>query len=144
MELINYDDIFDDNLASLAGMTDLRCLELDSNNITDQGLVHLSGLKSLQDLHICSENVTDAGLLHLTQLLLRKFSIYAARITDAGLDRLHCLSQLEQLEFMFLNHITEQGVERLVAACNNLKSAQVMKCTLISQEYEKSLVGRFL
>ena len=121
LDIRYYHNITDDNLAALSGMTNLRRLEIYSLSVTDQGLAHLKGLTSLQDLTISSEHITDAGLAHLCRMPLLKLSISHAQITDAGLDSLHCFFELEVLNLWDLNFITDEGVERVMAACKKLE-----------------------
>ena len=136
-------DVTDENLACLCGMKHLQKLHLD-DGVTDQGLAHLQGLTSLQDLSIWSWcSITDAGLAHLSRMPLLKFSLIGAdvEITDAGLDSLHCFSELEELELWNLNLITEEGVERVLAACKKIKK---VRCDgeLFSEKYCDSLEAR--
>jgi len=79
----------DDDLAPLAGMTNLVRLDLKRNTITDAGLVHLKGLVDLESLNLFDTQVADAGLIHLTGLKkLQKIFLFNTKVTAAGADRL--------------------------------------------------------
>ncbi len=55
-------DVGDGDLASLAGLRELRGLVLRNTWTTDAGLVHLAGLRRLEVLDLSLTRITDAGL----------------------------------------------------------------------------------
>ena len=121
-------------------LTELDIIEC---NITDENVSSLAGMTNLRCLSLAGRNITDAGLVHLSQLPLIKLGLYTDLITDAGLDRLHSFPQLKEVEMDCLDLITEQGVGRFFEACNNI---QKFYCSgeLLSHEYIKSLEVRAL
>jgi internalin A len=79
------EQITDAGLQNLAGMTDLRSLNLSGTNITDAGLKHLAGMKNLQNLQLSSTKITDAGVDDLMKLpKLQTLMLYDSKVTDTG------------------------------------------------------------
>ncbi|TET22104.1 MAG: hypothetical protein E3J71_07280, partial [Candidatus Stahlbacteria bacterium] len=79
-------DITDAGLGHLSGLTNLRVLDLKDTDITDAGLAHLKGLKNLRELYLGWTKITGAGLRHLKGLTnLRVWDLSRTPITDAGL-----------------------------------------------------------
>ncbi|HBN78214.1 MAG TPA: hypothetical protein DD473_20865, partial [Planctomycetaceae bacterium] len=66
---LNHSGINDEQLANLAGLTELDRLWLPSNPITDAGLKHLVGLTKLRDLQLQQTGVTAAGIAKLQEKL---------------------------------------------------------------------------
>ncbi len=57
--------VTDADLKGLAGLTQLRALDLQGTQVTDAGLKELAGLKQLQSLALYGTKVTDAGVREL-------------------------------------------------------------------------------
>ncbi len=77
--------ISDEGIKSLAGMTQLKKLQLEGSNITDAGLAHLAGMKNLTELSLSGTKVTDAGMEALTKLpKLQSVILYETKVTDSG------------------------------------------------------------
>jgi hypothetical protein len=69
---LGFNAITDTTLARIAGLTNLRKLELgDVPGITDAGLVHLRGLTKLKHLNLERTSVTAAGVRKLRTRLPR-------------------------------------------------------------------------
>ena len=58
-----------DGIASLAGMSELRELDLERMSLGDDGLKHLAGLKNLRKLNIGGTKITPAGREKIAKLL---------------------------------------------------------------------------
>ena len=57
--------------------------------ITDEGLVHLEGLTNLETLYLNDTQVTDAGLVHLKGLTkLEWLDLRNTEVTDKGVKKL--------------------------------------------------------
>jgi hypothetical protein len=56
-------DVTDETLDYLAGMAQLRNLDLNGTQITDEGLKRLADLPRLQELRLARTRITDAGFL---------------------------------------------------------------------------------
>ncbi len=73
-------------LTALQSMSSLESLSLPYTHLTDEGLVHIKGLKNLQSLSLSGTNITDAGLPNLAGLArLRTLTLYKTAVSDAGL-----------------------------------------------------------
>ena len=109
------------DLARLAGLRQLKLLDLRENPIGDAGLEHLAKLTQLEWLILDRTQITSAGLAHLARLpRLRRLSLADCEIDDAGLES---LAKLASLEFLDLSRtqITDAGLAQ-VAKLARLKS----------------------
>lgn len=89
----------DDALASLAGLTALRRLELFDANAGDAGLAHLARLRKLRGLALDRSRVTDAGMATVDRFdELERLSLIDSAITDASLARIEGLTKLKQFD----------------------------------------------
>ena len=78
--------ITDEGLKNIAGLTELRKLELEGTNVTDAGLKHLAGMKNLTSLILTGTKVTDEGMIELTKLpKLDTVSLFDTKVTDTGI-----------------------------------------------------------
>jgi hypothetical protein len=72
----------DADLKRLAGLKDLRELQLNDTHVTDAGLKHLAGLPHLRLLYLAGTPVTDAGLQELLPLQeLQELNLGSTRLT---------------------------------------------------------------
>jgi uncharacterized protein (TIGR02996 family) len=100
----------DTGLRCLAGLTQLRELDLWASGVTSAGLASLAKLTQLQHLSLGGFPVTAVGLEHLTRLKqLQKLYLY--RMTGAGLRHLAGLTQLREL--ILHSPVTELRLEHL-------------------------------
>lgn len=100
-------------LARLAGLRDLKMLDLRDNPIDDAALERLAAFQRLEWLILDRTKITSAGLVHLAGLTqLRRLSLGDCKIDDAGLEHVKALSSLEVL-MLDNTQITDSGVERL-------------------------------
>ena len=78
--------ITDEGVASLAGLTNMEWLNLDNTAyLSDDGLKYLSNMTQLKFLHLGSTSVTDEGMPHLTALkALEDLKVTRTGVTDAG------------------------------------------------------------
>jgi uncharacterized protein (TIGR02996 family) len=122
-----------DNLDGLAGMTQLRELNLGCMHIyhsgtpteyllTDAGTSALSTLTGLESLCLSFNPVTDVTLERISELTnLRKLELESVGgITDAGLLHLKGLKKLEQLDLRS-TAITAKGAKKLLAHLPRVK-----------------------
>lgn len=106
----------DSSLSHLAKLTSLRELRIDVSNIKGSGLVNLEGLPSLQYLILKGKSFGDDGLAYITNLKsLRRLKLWGSelQITNAGLAHLSKLTDLEELDFIWINRITDGGLVHL-------------------------------
>jgi hypothetical protein len=124
--------VTDAGMASLAGLKNLEVLDLLNTHVGDAGLAHLEGLSKLEMLSLDGTNVTDAGLPHLAGLSKLKW-LYLSNtgVTDAGLAH---LQNLKQLEWLFLSdtQMTDQGLESL-HGLTNLQTLYILN-TKVTEE----------
>lgn len=106
--------VTDAGLKHLAGLTKLESLYLSGTQVTQAGFAHLQGLTKLQRLELDESNVSDLGPLarHLSRAPLHQLSLTRTPITDAGLEP---IKGLAQLEFLCLSRtgITDAGLPHL-------------------------------
>ena len=113
--------VADADLARLAGLRQLKLLDLRENPIGDAGLEHVAELTQLEWLILDRTRITSAGLSHLTGLTrLRRLSLAECEIDDAGLESLASLSSLEFLD-LSRTRISDAGIAQ-IARLARLKS----------------------
>jgi hypothetical protein len=127
----------DSDLVLLEGLEALEDLDLSGTDVTDAGLVHISDLTSLRKLNVGAglmkpSNLTDAGLEQLKNLhQLEQLVLSGAKITDDGLAQLAPLKNLQRL-YLFQTRITDAGLEHL-EGLQNLEILRVGR-TAVTQE----------
>lgn len=91
-------NIGDEGLAHLVGLTRLTSLDLGSNGIGEEGAIRLAVLKNLEVLKLERGSVGDAGVRSLVTLKkLKVLSLTSNDIGPAGARRLAGLTNLERL-----------------------------------------------
>ncbi len=91
--------VTDADMAPLAGLTELRSLELMATNVSDAGLAQLKPLVNLEELNITSHRITDGGISGLAELRnLRRLMLRGCALTGEGLAHLQTLGRLQQLD----------------------------------------------
>jgi len=103
----------DGDLASLAGLKNLRQLQLTPQGVSNAGLRHVAGLKNLWRLGIGGDDVSDAGLAHLANLQKLTMLHIAGRFTDEALPHLARLQSLAAVTFRGDAAFTATALERL-------------------------------
>lgn len=99
--------VTDEQLRDIARLTTLETLSCDGRQISDQGLKTLSRLRNLHELEISNSGERDtpfskSGLQHLVALdKLRSLALGDANVSDADLDVLAPLSQIEEFSIDF-------------------------------------------
>ena len=77
--------ISDDDLAALAGMTNLRILHLQRTKISDAAIPHLASLNNLESLNLYNTQVSDESLPALKRLTsLKKIYLWSTQVTSDG------------------------------------------------------------
>jgi hypothetical protein len=112
------DNVTDDLLKAIGGLSEVRRLELSGWSITNQGLAHLNRLKHLEELGVHSSPVTpltcnlaDPSALHR----LKQLAITNENVTDAALQHFKRLPNLELLVLSDTS-VTPAGVRQLQRA----------------------------
>jgi hypothetical protein len=112
----NTDGISDADLARLEGLKKLKLLLIGNSWLTDEALRHVGRLRNLEDLSLDGQCGSDSGLEYLrrlTRLKSLKLGMTAAGISDAGIDALALLTDLETLDLDGCRGVTDRGLERL-------------------------------
>jgi Leucine-rich repeat (LRR) protein len=93
----------------------IPALNLHVTNVSDDGLLYLNSLDELKHLRITSDKITDAGLQHLqgvTNLERIDLDLMRTQISDVGLERLRGLTSIRSLSLSKAN-ITDTGLAHL-------------------------------
>ena len=113
--------ITDEDLKRLAGLNNVRLLDLSGNPVGDAGLEQIAKLEKLEWLLLYETKITSAGLAHLSKLpRLRTLALGGCKVTDEGLEHLESLPALEALDLQH-TQVTDAGMKRL-AGCKRLKA----------------------
>ncbi len=97
LSLETEDFLSDDDLESVARLTNLKWLALSAEVITDAGAARLAALESLEELALTHANLTDASLATLSQLKNLTSLTVNGDFSDEGLERLSPLRRLKYL-----------------------------------------------
>lgn len=85
-------------LEKIAGLKQLRSLDLSGSRITDEGLKYLEGLTQLDSLDLANTRVSDAGLIHVGELYsLISLDLMNTEVSNSGLAYLKRLVKLQCL-----------------------------------------------
>ncbi len=110
----------DDDLACLAGLKQLKWVQLGTKTLTDAGMVHLAGLTELDRLSIGGSGVTDRGLAVLAGMKKLNFVNITGNFTDAGLRRLEGLTGTMYLKIYSAKNFSAAAKGRLRQSLPNL------------------------
>jgi internalin A len=114
----------DAGLRELAGLSRIQKLDLCGTHVGDAGLAQLAGLENLESLNLEGTQLTDAGLQALDGLKnLRVLSLGDTQVADKGLKELAGLKNLKVLD-LYLTRVTDAGLKEL-AGLKNLESLNV-------------------
>jgi hypothetical protein len=135
-------------LKCLAGLPDLRNLDIANTMVKGPGLHHVGTLNNLETLNLTLTGVTDSqlaqlrGLTHLRKLLLastkctgeglkdlttltnlKNLNLHYTPVSDAGLKEISRLTSLQRLEIVH-THFTDKGAQHL-AQLTNMRRLQM-------------------
>jgi hypothetical protein len=107
--------VTDGDLAGLAGMKQLRFLELSHNpGVTDAGIAALTGLTNLRHLDLTDTKVTGTGLKDLGDMEnLERLTLNDCPVTDESLAAIPRFPKLQVL-FLGRTNVTDAGLMSLV------------------------------
>ncbi|MBQ9456752.1 MAG: hypothetical protein Q4A17_10795 [Thermoguttaceae bacterium] len=121
-----------DALKICANMPELTQLIVSENVIDDEGLTYLEGLTKLEHLDLWANIVTDSGVDSLVKIQsLKKLSLVACQITDEGVAKLAALSNLADLDLAETS-ISDACIDSL-AQMKSLKAVS-FRATSVSEE----------
>ena len=108
-------DVADEDLAGLAGMKQLKFLELSNNTrITDAGVAALAGLENLRYLNLTNTSVTGTGFKDRADMVsLYQLNLIDCPVTDESLAAIPHFPKLEEL-LIGGTEVTDKGLMRLV------------------------------
>ncbi|MEQ9409982.1 MAG: hypothetical protein RIK87_19760 [Fuerstiella sp.] len=130
-----------EGLSYLAGLGELKELDLRGTVLTKAGLQQLATLTQLQQVLPAKENLTDEGLKYLGQMTsLRTLQCRDVEITDKGLSFLAAMPNLEELELNRCGSITNEGLIHL-ATIRSLKRLHLNECPQITDDGMVHLKG---
>jgi len=123
------DYYIDEGLAHLAGLAELRQLDIRQTGLSDAGLAHIGKMTNLEDLNIADCAITNVGMAHLVGLRrLKKLDISSnpvdlSKVNDIGLTYFTGLTSLEELKLPYAG-ITDTGLAQL----SGLHSLRKLTC----------------
>jgi hypothetical protein len=110
---------------TLARLKHLRVLRLQGTFVTDAGLKHIAGLADLRELDLNDCRISDAGMQYLKRLTrLEKLRLAGSLVTNAGLEVLWGKPALLTLDLRY-TRVTRSGVSRLGTALPGARIAFV-------------------
>jgi Leucine-rich repeat (LRR) protein len=113
--------IDDAALQALAGLPNLRKLDLNQTGATGRGLVHLAKLPKLAELSLAGSKVSDLFAEEVGTLTkLERLPLASCTFSDAGLKHLADLSNLKHLDLTG-TQVTADGVAALQQALPKCK-----------------------
>jgi hypothetical protein len=128
--------ITDDGLVVVGQLHKLRSLTFLGPEIGDRGVGHLKHLR-LDQLSLWKTSVTDAGIRHLRGMTtLRNLVLDETRITDAALDDVGQLTNLEEWLGLTHTHVTDAGLPSL-AGLRKLKILNLIGTKVSSEGLEE-------
>ncbi|MBQ4141985.1 MAG: hypothetical protein IJD43_00740 [Thermoguttaceae bacterium] len=102
-----------DALKACVNMPELTQLIVSENVIDDEGAKYLEGLTKLDHLDLWANNLSDAGLDSIVKITsLKRLSLVANQISDEGVAKLTALTNLEDLD-LAETMITDACIESL-------------------------------
>ena len=112
---LNDTQVTDAELVHLAGLADLKSLNLSRTAVTDEGLREIANLRRLKFLYLYGAEVTDEGVKHLAELgRLEVLCLDDTRITDKSLKLLGEMKRLEKLHVQTRATMSDEGLGHLV------------------------------
>jgi hypothetical protein len=119
-------DITDEYLKLLEPFPFVNVLNLTDTPITDAGLKHLENMEFLRFLYLYGTNIQGPGLVHLKTLpRLEHLCLDETQVGDAGLEHLGDSYRLEVLHLATKKPITAEGLQKL-HGLENLREIQFM------------------
>lgn len=99
----------------LAGLKNIKLLDIGDSNVTDAGLAHLERLVSLESLNLTNDPISDKGLDHIVRLpKLRSLNLFGTAITEAGLEKIESIPALRFLDIQHVkNTLDEKALKHL-------------------------------
>jgi Leucine-rich repeat (LRR) protein len=133
--LVLPDRIDERGLAPLVGLTSLEGLSFGDNNITDATLEQVARLTSLTQLELGSEKVTEAGVAHLARLPRLERIIFRGKVFNhAAFAPLKDIKGLRVLCFRYLQAVTDADLDQL-AGIAQLEDLNLFWCMNLTDAF---------
>src|SRR5262249_50235641 len=114
------------SMPRIARWQTLHRLGLQIDEITDDCVAHIVGLTELRELDLSYSGITDAGLRHLAPLTnLDAIDLSETAITQHGLAPLAALPRLRRLNLINTHIWQGDGVRELVRCCRFLEELKI-------------------
>ena len=113
--------VTDETIALIAKLPNIELVTFTDAKITDGGLVHFARMHNLEAVSLRSDQLTGAGLVHLRGLKRFKTLIVKGFATDAALEHISKLNDLEVLQIYGTAQITDKGLAQ-IAKLRNLQT----------------------
>ena len=137
-------DVTDRGVAALAGMTQMRCLDLYWTGITDAALASLAKMTHLEYIHIGQTQIKGPGLVHLAALQrLESLSVENTDVDDHWLRYLKGLHSLKRL-VLWGTRISFRGLADIKAALPNTQMSMRDPGRRLAEELGTRAINRIL
>ncbi|MFN7094880.1 MAG: leucine-rich repeat domain-containing protein, partial [Burkholderiales bacterium] len=114
--------LIDSDLKGISKLTNLKSLDLSSNEITDDGAKHISKLTNLEKLNLEYNRIMDNGVKHISTLTnLEKLNLAYNNIGPAGANYLLKLTKLKNLSLSSKNNSIGMNGAKYLSQLINLK-----------------------
>lgn len=119
------DKVNDEWLERLAGLPDLRSLDIANADVRGPGLCHVGTLHSLESINLTLTPISDDALPALAGLVnLRSLVIASTKITGTGMERLGGLKMLENMN-CHSTPVNDAGLEQ-IGKVSSLKRLEIV------------------
>jgi Leucine-rich repeat (LRR) protein/NADH:ubiquinone oxidoreductase subunit C len=114
--------LIDSDLKGISKLTNLKSLDLSSNEITDDGAKHISKLTNLEKLNLAYNRIMDNGVGHISTLTnLEKLNLAYNNIGPAGANSLLKLTKLKNLSLSSKSNSIGMNGAKYLSQLTNLK-----------------------
>jgi hypothetical protein len=129
LESISFDDcenVYDEDLACLQKLENLRSIRLDRASTTVEGIKILSSMKQLNAIELLFTDCSDIGLGYLQFLEnLTELTLEGCSITDEGLKKIIGGKKLTKLKLSTFDLEISNATLKLIGSLTNLKELSV-------------------
>jgi hypothetical protein len=140
---VNWCDLSDDGVCKLASLPALTKLDIAACRMTDRGLRCIGKANKLTSLSLRSvPGFTNQGLANLTKTHLNYLSLEATPVTDAGMEYVAKLSDLNKV-ILNTTKVTIAGIKKLCVGKHGMMTVYLTDCPNIKKDDLKILSSTF-